>query len=1670
MANQPQLFLEVKKLILVLLEAGFTLQVLSLSGLAPEILLACADGDLSTLVGKDVGVRRNDVDSSRPSKSTRVPPSIEPPPPPALAKVNATSSHGKPNRALSQKDDDVTAGNSSRKDAELERQLQQQREFLLASRRSNAKTKSTSGVANTASEGSSAGGETGNSTTAASGSSAMSPPAATAPRIEKVESLAEDDPTPATTPVPRPSLPIDVSGLEAKRAAMVNVSSEANIESIPSTDPSTFTSSNPVPNNDRIAFSKPIGGRPTRPSAADLNVNSWNANGHVRGMGMYGKKFIPDGPDKLIIELSDSESDDVGTHHGRRGNINAGTAGGGSGSGKQTGTPILAASTLSTSNGAANANPNGVEIAKIKDMEDEIRKLSEKIALKEKAKRSKGKNGKSANGNLGSNASLNADVGDKEKETKVAENSVVEVTATASSESLASIPPSQPKPPVERSGSHSPPKSKPQATAAVTSTSSGTKPAVVVGGAISGNTKTLIADTIKQIQTEIETDEALLASALKDITKKEETVKELQQQCQEVDTQIEASNSQVSNLTSAIAELQSKLDEEKSKLDGLVQRKDEVSGQVSSLKKVILSKGYLATELRAGLNLKRQRMITTPAQNRAANNASGLKRGSVAETGASKKAKISGGEKPLVKSLQPTVETVPVPAPLPPPQQPGDFIQFKDVEEEVANAMAAQGAIAAASETLPTPALALALKPSEATRKARFDEIVWTEPETAETFVSLGMVIFRPEDLCLLRDVYDAVGVDNCNGHWNEARASVTNTKANTSNDYSESFEPYSSPLEGLRATRLSKSFANGRVPPTSLTYTSKIDCNRKMCLFEVYGGTCNDATCTSQHFRDIVMTDNEVFLDLTKYLDDDGSEIGKQMRSIAYSAKAKGKSVSEIAELLSHYRTSVVGKLRHGNRPFEANWDDRSSRTESGGKEAASVQVFKEPNETRGRAVEVFEVDYSTLIHANQPVLIEGLRKLLHGEEVKQGRYYLQSFSEEEYEEIVAKEPNNVQIWVNFATHVLPPSFSFETLEQRQSPNLNKSLNILSRALEFNKESAILWNMYLELYVRRGKEDQIVGMFEHSLGWVKDTRSILWRYFVWKGGPEHKEILLKRMLTVFVEMSKDDPKSQSYMILCAAVQVVRLYLACSFHSIGLTWLINFLTSKDFGWMFEESSQHTDYLAILHEVSDLSGSACATFMTAEDYATIWIIFLHIVYHGTLPEHLLKSFPHDYLVDNSLFAILWNGKSGDEELVPSGLLANTSFADCIGDVVRLWRNWDVGIESHAYWAIINTYANFAKSGCGGARVKVLQDLKDELDALSFKNLAAVGAKRIPFLNSPFTAFWFNQTVKIAVKRGNFDEALVALVNSVYVYYENLELISDASLIDFPMVHDLFAKALGLQASLDSTYPLKAQLSRASLRSDVFIWLNFILFATLNVKAEQLDVISPSSSKSLDTPPVMSIREIFTHAMDYITGPQQRQILWSEFIEFENPRLSDRKMDKAILIEQSRRSVAVLAKALSDTPVLEKHPLDEQSDQAIDFMKLVPIRNCRVQRSWLRTIYDSLPGEKPDDKKLELLESLDQDSEIVAACPWIAKRLFEAKHVKKGKMVISTALASNPKSEFLWRLALSVESLGGQFGSDSAATKLYELAQNFLSPTASVFQEFSRFAPPVDMDME
>ncbi|KAI9803226.1 MAG: hypothetical protein M1825_002017 [Sarcosagium campestre] len=126
-------------------------------------------------------------------------------------------------------------------------------------------------------------------------------------------------------------------------------------------------------------------------------------------------------------------------------------------------------------------------------------------------------------------------------------------------------------------------------------------------------------------------------------------------------------------------------------------------------------------------------------------------------------------------------------------------------------------------------------------------------------------------------------------------------------------FKPYQSPLKLLHSYRFRPQYLGDVTGGfRSLTYSHGIDSHDQLCRYEADGGSCNDTTCKFQHFRDMLISDDKILVQISD-LHINGTDEEKREYAVGLRQKLdqlrsnKVKDFETIAREIASFRTWFI-------------------------------------------------------------------------------------------------------------------------------------------------------------------------------------------------------------------------------------------------------------------------------------------------------------------------------------------------------------------------------------------------------------------------------------------------------------------------------------------------------------------------------------------------------------------------------------------------------------------------------------------------------------------------------------------------------------------------------------------------------------------------------------------
>jgi hypothetical protein len=366
---------------------------------------------------------------------------------------------------------------------------------------------------------------------------------------------------------------------------------------------------------------------------------------------------------------------------------------------------------------------------------------------------------------------------------------------------------------------------------------------------------------------------------------------------------------------------------------------------------------------------------------------------------------------------------------------------------------------------------------------------VWSPSTEINKLIALDNSLFDMSRLCLPSDLASYPIPQLPKEPQEEASAPPSSEVQDQPLDVASAYE---SPLTMFRSFRFSPRFKSTvRGGYHSLTYSHKIDPMRRMCLYELSGGSCNDDNCKSQHIRDCGLTDEELVIDMARYSEGKSSETRKVFADMK-SAKLAHLRASRIHNADILVDTIVKAHNELGNSQVSPSVVKFGPRIILQGEQAPPSAGEKSVMRT-GPSVGIDNFpgtpETSGSLLDEHPITMSILMKTLAGAPPSKVLRYHDKPGTIDYEALLKKDSSNATVWAEFAMHELSSAVDNPDVFDDQ---LRMALSILSRALGALPANESLWALYLDLHTRYGSELDTRTMFEQCLQYVPQSH-LLW-------------------------------------------------------------------------------------------------------------------------------------------------------------------------------------------------------------------------------------------------------------------------------------------------------------------------------------------------------------------------------------------------------------------------------------------------------------------------------------------------------------------------------------------------------------------------------------------------
>ncbi|KAJ3163577.1 Zinc finger C3H1 domain-containing protein [Geranomyces michiganensis] len=1047
-----------------------------------------------------------------------------------------------------------------------------------------------------------------------------------------------------------------------------------------------------------------------------------------------------------------------------------------------------------------------------------------------------------------------------------------------------------------------------------------------------------------KLESEIAVEETVLAATQAEVARNEVSINNVANELRTVREKREELAQGIARRKEQIAALNRQVEEDEQETVKLLKAEAEIANRLSVLKKQALSKGSSIPDLHRGINAKRAEILKLSVES---DSDKGSKPCIVKSLG---KRFCSDGEQSSAKRPK-TIKVSDAAAFVAPTEYDEGFVHF------LQDVLAVVGNVPTAAESSVSAKLPIL---TEASKEEASLRILEPARDTLEPLMNIGGHLRTEKDIALMSDVHMTKSLSSIDW-WNPVRKGgdgALGPKVTGEEGKKKALVPYSSHLSRFRSFRFSKTYDKDI---KSLTWSNKIDPFVNLCRFETEGGVCHDASCKGQHFRDISMTEKELAVDLISYTATDaGTGVDANLARLKDDLQAvghQGSRLDHLARAVAHHQKSEnaddIASLSFGRQsgalPRRVSASDMTVLVET----SAPAPPKRTP-----------------ALPPAEPILVNGLRALIDKEKPKHARYYKSGvLSEDDLQAAALANPKNVSAWVEYAVSVLPANLALNDLAPG-TPLLNKPLNVLSRALQENRDAEELWAFYMELYGRVGTRSDARETFEQAVRFVKGGWTMWWRWCSWEKEVAAKIDIMHKMVAAILAGSYE---SKQAILLDASLHLTKLYIDDGRLEDGKAWLRAFLTATSSSMLTKLPTTSNASLSQSLPTVTVSDTVASAFLESEDLSLAWILFFHLEHFGSLPHQVFHTYPYAYLVRRQMWEIKWMqwvAPMNDEAYVTLTVAA-------FRRVLKTWNHHGGRQSAHAYIALERNMSSFLKTSLAlpigssaqtalHANMAIASDVPGvwELPYMQNKTAESLSAVRSQLRSDARRYALWNLYVKLAICIDQWEEALLALVNCARSLFADLDPLIDwngtdkGESVDDALI--LYRKALALHVESLRTPDLHPDLSRGDLRSNVFLWLNYLMLSSIRV------VGSPYESNQ-------DLMGALDHATEVVRNPDERKLLWIEYLRFELKLPS--KDAVATHTYTARDALVVVTRAVKDVKIDSYgHPGLRGLEEAatIDFTKPVPLRDLIFAQRLFSVLSEHFP-------RAELFEIVDLAAE-------------------------------------------------------------------------------------------
>eukprot|EP00794_Sanderia_malayensis_P012998 gene12998-14336_t len=697
----------------------------------------------------------------------------------------------------------------------------------------------------------------------------------------------------------------------------------------------------------------------------------------------------------------------------------------------------------------------------------------------------------------------------------------------------------------------------------------------------------------------------------------------------------------------------------------------------------------------------------------------------------------------------------------------------------------------------------------------------------------------------------------------------------------------YTSPLLHFRSYRLCPYFrTREKKSLQSCTYSNKINPRSRLCRYDLTG-KCLDETCKAQHITSALnLSDDELLKDLLLYepmlagiAQDDAAEAANtKIHNFIVKLRKQCKNAMSKEQLA----LVLIGKIKDFRREKSTergfvlcpDVEMRRRLLFGGEEEEQSVGVITEYRK------KVWSLDRSMKKHQR-----------VQSFEIQEVRYFEEDYDiRRSLEKTLEDNPQDVSSWISLAKRILL-SKGNDTSHTEEEEIENKALNVLSRALEANPTSEILWLTYLDLYCQNRDMEDIRELCMQAIEYCPSYNT--WCKFLQLERKQKDKIEICLDIINFLVQNSDTPSKDSNMetteikshrIFETLLYMVQLEMANGNISSAGDILLKALTAPS-----ETSTAEQRLFGVYNELS----------MT--DMVTLWLVRVSVAACGRLPCALFD--PCDArpskVVSKNIVGLNWTNQSLEVE-----------------SVRQIFKDGLSSIESHAGFtrqnitslvAYFETWLDFeVEQGSANNCLDAIRTFSQRWKASG--SLMLLFLKAMTKVSKPTVVVLFVESDETCYMHG---QAKTRCEYSRQFSFEEIQTVIDRSTAAQQISQSredtlhLYRRLLNISTASTAILPLIAEETKVNNKSReyAFLWLNYCLL---------LDLVEMDSKK---------VEQAFEIAVNSYTTLQNRKLLWRQYLKFSSKNLSSSDLSLKYasmknLLNNTRRCLACIP---SSTPL-------------------------------------------------------------------------------------------------------------------------------------------------------